>query len=136
LQTTGFRLAATHLSRRSAFKQSVADLLRYEALRPLPCLVIVTAESEELLEQDALGCCIDGSSPHVLHQRAYLLNDADDQDLRAACDAARSRSPNAGPSVGQFGAQEEGTSSKRWSAVTSSRSAVMKARNRFSCTAV
>src|SRR5260370_3644240 len=52
-----------------------------------------------------------------------------------ACDAARSRSPNAGPSVGQFGAQEEGTSSKRRSAVTSSRSAVMKARNCFWCTA-
>ena len=68
---------------RSAFKQSVADLLRYEALRPLPCLVIVTAEREELLEHDALGCCIDGNGQHVLHQRAYLLNDADDQDLRA-----------------------------------------------------
>ena len=52
-----------------------------------------------------------------------------------ACDAAHSRWRNAGPSVGQFGAQEEGTISKRRSAVTSSRSAVMKARNRFSCTA-
>jgi hypothetical protein len=61
---------ARRLLLRSAFKQSVVDLLRYEALRPLPCLVIVTAEREELLEHDALGCCIDGSSPHVLHQRA------------------------------------------------------------------
>jgi hypothetical protein len=44
---------------RSAFKQPVADLLRYEALRSLPCLFIVTAEREELLEHDALGCCVD-----------------------------------------------------------------------------
>jgi hypothetical protein len=63
-------VTARRLLLRSAFEQSVADLLRYEALRPLPCLVIVTAEREELLEHDALGCCIDGSSPHQLHQRA------------------------------------------------------------------
>jgi hypothetical protein len=58
---------ARRLLLRSAFKQPVAELLRHEALRPLPCLVIVTAEREELLEHDALGCCIDGSSPHILH---------------------------------------------------------------------
>src|SRR6516165_6410729 len=68
---------------RSAFKQPIAELLRHEALRPLPCLVIVAAEREELLEHDALGCCIDGGSPRHLHQRADLLNAADDQDLRA-----------------------------------------------------
>src|SRR5262245_9826972 len=68
---------------RSAFKQPVADLLRYEALRPLPCLVVVAAEREELPEHDALGCRIEGNSPHQLHQRAPLMNDADDQDLRA-----------------------------------------------------
>src|ERR1700716_2726373 len=45
---------------RSTFKQPVADLLRYKALRPLPCLVIVAAEREELPEHDALGCRIDG----------------------------------------------------------------------------
>jgi hypothetical protein len=55
---------------RSPFKQPVADLLRYEAFRPLPCLVIVTAELEVLSEHDALGCRIDGSNPHHLHQRA------------------------------------------------------------------
>lgn len=55
---------------RSTFKQPVADLLRYKALRPLPCLVIVAAELEVLSEHDALGCCIDGSNPHNLHQRA------------------------------------------------------------------
>jgi hypothetical protein len=61
---------ARRLLLRAAFKQSVADLLRYEALRPLPCLVIVTAELEVLSEHDALGCCIDGNNPHNLHQRA------------------------------------------------------------------
>src|SRR5215471_21114192 len=76
-------ITARRLLLRSAFKQPVADLLRYEALRPLPCLVIVTVEREELLQHDALGCCINDSSPHQLHQRASLLNDADDQDLRA-----------------------------------------------------
>ena len=84
---TGLTVLCTCVARslllRSAFKQLVAELLRYEALGSLPCLVIVTAEREELLEHDALGCCIDGSSPHVLHQRAYLVNDAKDQDLRA-----------------------------------------------------
>ena len=53
---------ARRLLLRSAFKQPVAELLRHETLRPLPCLVIVAAECEELLEHDALGCCIDGSS--------------------------------------------------------------------------
>jgi hypothetical protein len=66
----GGRRAARRLLLRSAFKQPVADLLRYEAFRPLPCLVIVTAELEVLSEHDALGCCIDGSNPHNLHQRA------------------------------------------------------------------
>src|SRR5262245_8802219 len=76
-------LIARRLLLRSAFKQPVADLLRYEALRPLPCLVVVAAEREELPEHDALGCRIDGSSPRRLHQRAHLVNGADDQDLRA-----------------------------------------------------
>jgi hypothetical protein len=63
-------VTARRLLLRAAFKQSIADLLRYEALGPLPCLVIVTAELEVLSEHDALGCCIDGSNPHNLHQRA------------------------------------------------------------------
>jgi hypothetical protein len=75
LQTRGLLL-------RSAFKQPVADLLRYKALRPLPCPVVVAAEREELLEHDALGCRIDGNGPRHLHQRAPLMNDADNQDLR------------------------------------------------------
>jgi hypothetical protein len=64
------RSAARRLLLRSAFKQPVADLLRYEALGALPCLVIVTAELEVPSEHDALGCCIDDSNPHNLHQRA------------------------------------------------------------------
>src|ERR1700751_6119351 len=71
-------LHARRLLLRSAFKQPVAELLRHEALRPLPCLVIVAAEREELLEHVALGCCIDGSSLRQLYKRAHLMKAADD----------------------------------------------------------
>jgi hypothetical protein len=82
-----FRLSpiadARRLLLRSAFKQPVTELLRHEALRPLPSLVIVAAEREELFEHDALGSCIDGSRLRPLHERAHLMKAADDQDLRA-----------------------------------------------------
>src|SRR5260370_15356600 len=74
---------ARSLLLRSAFKQPVADLLRYKALGPLPCLVIVAAELEVLPEHDTLGCCIDGNSLRKLHQGAHLMKAADDQDPRA-----------------------------------------------------
>src|ERR1700730_7543140 len=74
---------ARSLLLRSAFRQPVADLLRYKALRPLPCLVIVAAELEVLPEHDTLGCCIDGTSLRELHQGAHLMKAADDQDPRA-----------------------------------------------------
>ena len=74
---------ARSLLLRSAFKQPIADLIRYKALRPLPCLVIVAAELEVLPEHDTLGCCIDGDSLRQLHQGAHLMKAPDNQDLRA-----------------------------------------------------
>jgi hypothetical protein len=43
------RRAARRLLLRSVFKQPVADLLRHEALRPLPCLVIVPRNVKNFL---------------------------------------------------------------------------------------
>ena len=80
---TGLTGPCTCVERSLLLKQPVADLLRYEALRPLPCLVIVAAELEVLPEHDTLGCCIDGNSLRELHQGAHLMKAADDQDPRA-----------------------------------------------------
>src|SRR3954469_21970515 len=81
--TVSCTCVANNLLLRSAFKQPVADLLRYKALRPLPCLVVVAAELEVFPKHDALRFCIDSNSLRKLHQRAHLMEAADDQDLRA-----------------------------------------------------